>query len=106
MQRGQVLAQRGRRLGRARRGGPELPGRVLGDRRDQVLLGGEVVVQRGVVDADLLGDLAQPQPLEPDLGHPLERGAHQLFPPILSTNHLVESTGRVSPRRGTPPAAG
>jgi hypothetical protein len=67
---------------------------VLGDRVDQVLLRGEVVVQRRVVDADVLGDLAQPQTLEPGFGHPRERRQHQLLatPRRLPTNHLVDTS--------------
>jgi hypothetical protein len=38
---------------------PELPGRVVDDAGHQVLLAGEVVVQRGMVDPDLGGDVPQ-----------------------------------------------
>ena len=52
---------------------------------DQGLLGGEVVVQRRMVDPDVLGDLAQPQPLEPRPPQPAERRRDQLRPtPVAS----------------------
>jgi hypothetical protein len=39
---------------------------VLGDRFDELLLGGHVVVQRRVVDPDVLGHLPQPEASKPD----------------------------------------
>ena len=57
--------------------------RVLDHTLDQLLLGREVVVQRGDVHARLACDLAGAQPFEAVLGDLVVRGAHQRTAAIL-----------------------
>ena len=57
--------------------------RVLDHALDQLLLGREVVVQRGDVDAGLGCDLAGAQPFEAARGELVVRGAHQCTAAIL-----------------------
>ena len=62
LQRGQAVARPGLALG------DEVVAHRLRDDLDQRLLGRHVVVQRGHVDADPLGDVARPQTFEAALG--------------------------------------
>ena len=81
---------------RLRVGREELPDRVLGHGLHQLLLRRDVVVQRRVVDTDVVSHLAKPQALEPRDGHPAVRRSDKLLAPrTLPTNHLVEIRLRI-----------
>ncbi|GAA1167639.1 hypothetical protein GCM10009608_00300 [Pseudonocardia alaniniphila] len=55
-----------------------------------------------MVDADVLGDLPQPQALETRFRHSPVRGDDQLLTTVAShsTNHLVESRAEPSQKKG------
>ena len=73
---------------------PELADGVVGDHADEVLLRGEIVMQRRMVNADVFSNLAETKPFEATLGDSVERRTDQLRTPLraLSTNHLVDSS--------------
>ena len=62
--------------------------RVLDHALDQLLLGREVVVQRGDVHARLARDLAGAQPFEAALGDLVVRGSHERAAAILLRRRL------------------
>src|SRR5439155_18131528 len=74
---------------RARLGGPELPAGVVDHCGHQGLLGREVVMDGGVVDADLGGHVAQPQALEPALRDTPVGRLDQRLPPVLAYSRLT-----------------